>query len=387
VSGMSAGAYSTIVESDVAVVVDRTMSWDGTGYGSHAETGLAAPSTTWFLAEGATAGPFDLFYLVQNPGATTAQVTVRYLRPAGLAPLEKIYEVAGNSRYTIYVDQELFGNQPLLAQAEVSATFTSTVPIVVERAMYMTARGQTFGAGHASAGVTAPSTSWFLAEGATGDFFDMFVLIANPSPTTAATVRATYLLPDGSTLTKDYQVEPSSRFTIPVDAELFDGQPRLAATSVSTILQSTNDVPIVVERAMWWPGGANGPWYEAHNSPGATQTGAAWALADGECGGASGAFTYILIANTGAAVANVRVTVYVEGGGTATQTFQVGGNSRYSVDVAQAFGATVTNRRFGALVESLDTAPAPLVVERAMYTSVPGRTWAAGTNALATRIR
>ena len=28
------------------------------------------PSTTWFLAEGATHGGFDLFYLVQNPNAT-----------------------------------------------------------------------------------------------------------------------------------------------------------------------------------------------------------------------------------------------------------------------------------------------------------------------------
>jgi hypothetical protein len=386
VSGMSDGAYSTIVESDVSVVVDRTMSWDATGYGSHAETGLAAASTTWFLAEGATPGFFDLFYLIQNPGGTDAEVTVRYLRPAGLAPIVKTYTVAANSRYTIYVDEERFGGQALLADTEVSAAITSTVPVVVERAMYMSAGGQPFSAGHASAGITTPATSWFLAEGATGDFFDMFILIANPNPTPAI-VRATYLLPSGSMLTKDYTVEGASRFTIPVDSETFDGQPLLAATSVSTILQSTNDVPVVVERAMWWPGGSNGPWYEAHNSPGATETGAAWALADGEVGGASGAFTYILVANTGATSASVRVTVYVEGGGTAAQTFTVAGNSRFSVDVAGAFGTTVANRRFGAFVESLNTAPAPLVVERAMYTSAPGRTWAAGTNALATKIR
>ena len=39
--------------------------------------------------------------------------------------------------------------------------------------------------GHESAGVTTPSTQWFLAEGATGDFFDLFVLIANPKATPA----------------------------------------------------------------------------------------------------------------------------------------------------------------------------------------------------------
>ncbi len=34
--------------------------------------------------------------------------------------------------------------------------------------------------GHESAGVTAPSTTWFLAEGATGPFFETFILLANP---------------------------------------------------------------------------------------------------------------------------------------------------------------------------------------------------------------
>ena len=37
------------------------------GFGAHTETALAAPSTTWHLAEGATHGAFDLFYLLQNP--------------------------------------------------------------------------------------------------------------------------------------------------------------------------------------------------------------------------------------------------------------------------------------------------------------------------------
>ena len=231
VSGMTADPYSTIVESDLDVVVDRTMSWDASGYGSHAETGLAAASTTWFLAEGATHGSFDLFYLIQNPGSSDAQVTVRYLRPAPLAPLEKIYTVGANRRFTIWVDQETFNGQTLLAAVDVSAAITSTLPVVVERSMYMTTGGQPFGAGHESAGVTAASNSWFLAEGATGDFFDMFVLVANPDPTTAATVRATYLLPNGSTLTKDYTVAPSSRFTISVDNETFNGQ-RLLANAV-----------------------------------------------------------------------------------------------------------------------------------------------------------
>ena len=82
--------------------------------------------------------------------------------------------------------------------------------------------GQVFAAGHASAGVTAAATSWFLAEGATGDFFDMFVLLANPT-TTAADVEIRYLLTTGEVLTKSYTVAPESRRTIYVDGETFPG--------------------------------------------------------------------------------------------------------------------------------------------------------------------
>ncbi len=389
VSGVYGNSFSTIVESDVAVVVDRTVSWDASGYGSHAETALTSASTTWFLAEGATHNTFDLFYLIQNPGPTAATVTVRYLRPAPLAPLTRNYVVAGNSRFTIAVDNEVINGQSLAA-TDVSAAITSTQPIVVERAMYMTNGAEPYGAGHESAGVTAPALNWFLAEGATGAFFDMFVLIANPDPTNAATVQATYLLDNGTTLTKSYSVAPSSRRTIYVDDEGFPDQagPRLLANAaVSTILASTNNVPIVVERAMWWPGGAQGPWYEGHNSPGATTTGTVWALAEGEVGGSNGASTYILVANTGAAPASVRVTVFVEGGGTAVRTFTVPASSRFNVDVATVFGSAVANARMGALVESLGATPAPIVVERAIYSNAGGRVWAAGTNALATRIQ
>jgi len=160
-----------------------------------------------------------------------------------------------------------------------------------------------------------------------------------------------------------------------------------ANAAVSTILTSTNNVPIVVERAMWWPGGAQGPWYEGHNSPGATTTGTAWALAEGEVGGGNSAATFILVANTGTAPASIRVTVFVEGGGTAVRTFTVPASSRFNIDVGTAFGSMVANTRMGALIESLGATPAPIVVERAVYSNAGGRVWAAGTNALATRIQ
>ncbi len=92
VPGMASAAFSTLIEADVPVVADRTMSWDSTGYGGHAERGtLTRATSTWYLAEGATHGSFDLFYLIQNPGDVATTVEVKFLRPAPKAPVIKQY--------------------------------------------------------------------------------------------------------------------------------------------------------------------------------------------------------------------------------------------------------------------------------------------------------
>ena len=71
--------------------------------------------------------------------------------------------------------------------------------------------------------------------------------------------------------------------------------PSLANVAVSTTV--TADVPVIVERAMYWPGGG-GEWYEAHNSFGATAVGTRWGLAEGRVGMGEGFETYILLANS-----------------------------------------------------------------------------------------
>ena len=159
------------------------MTWDNRGYGSHAETSIAKPQTTWYLAEGATVNGFNLFYLLHNPNDQAAAVNVRYMLPAPQAAIVIPYLVPAHTRLSIWVNQE----DPRLASAEMSAVITSTnnVPIIVERAMYLDAGSRLFGAGHEGAGIAAPATRWFLAEGATGDFFDCFILIGNPSDSAA----------------------------------------------------------------------------------------------------------------------------------------------------------------------------------------------------------
>jgi hypothetical protein len=378
--GLTTAPFSTLVESDRALVVDRTMSWDGSGYGSHAETAVNAPAPTWYLAEGSTAGPFSLFYLLQNPNPVPATATITFLRPAGSAPVVRSYTLPPNSRTTVPVDNAA----PELASTDVSGVIAASQPIIVERAMYLDRPGQPFAAGHESAGVTATSNSWFLAEGATGAFFEMFVLIANPNGT-ASNVSVDYLLTNGTVLTKTYTVAANSRFTIWVDEEQFpnqSGNRALANASCSMRVRSTNNVPIIVERAMWWP---QPNWYEAHNAPGTTVTGTRWALAGGEVGGASGMQTYVLVANTSATAGQARVTIYFEDGTSAQSTINLLASSRTNVSIGETF-PTSNGRRFAVVVDSLGASPAQLVVERAMYSNAGGVTWSAGTAAVATRL-
>jgi hypothetical protein len=377
--GLTNAEFSTVIESTQPIIADRTMTWNATGYGSHAETSLGRPGVTWYLAEGATIGGFDLFYLIQNATATAAQIEVRYLLPAPAAPVVRTYTVAARSRFNIWVNLE----DPALAAAEMSAVITSLnqVPVIVERAMYRTIGAQQFAAGHESAAVEAPSLQWYFAEGATGPYFDLFFLIANPNDQ-AATVEGRYLLGDGRVITRTYSVAPNSRFNVWVDFEA----PELADAALGATFVVTNGVPVIAERAMWWPGDSS-TWQEGHNSFGATETGEKWGLAEGEVGGPSSVETYILLANTSNTAGVARVTLTFEDGSPQLTTdVPMAANSRANVAVAVDFPAAA-GKRFGAVVESVGPTPMQLVVERAMYSNAGGVSWAAGSSALGTKLR
>jgi hypothetical protein len=383
IAGLRGHAFSTVIESDVPLVADRTMAWkgrDGRAYGAHAETSIASPAPRWFLAEGATHAGFDLFYLLQNPHDVPVRTRVTYLRAAA-PPLERVVVLPPRSRTSIWVDQEAFGPDAarLLASTELSAVIESLdgPGIVVERAMYDTRNGVTFEAGHESAGVTAPARRWYFAEGATGAFFDQFLLVANPNDA-AVDLQVTYLLPDGSRQERRHRVQGRSRYTIWVDQE---GE-ALADTAVSTVVEAS--APVVVERSMWWPG-TSATWREAHNTAGATASALRWAVGDGH--GRSlvdGGATYLLVANPTTSPALVRLTVLFGGGlPPATRTVHVGPSSRAGFSVGDLF-PEAQGLACGTLIESVGPTPTPIIVERAMYADAPGQQWGTGTALLAT---
>jgi hypothetical protein len=360
-------AASTIVHSTAAVplAVERTMSWDERGYGGHGGTSVA-PATRWLFAEGSQ-GFFNTFVLLANDTLSAADVTVDFLLEGG-GVVSRPVSVPAKSRHTMFA-----GDVAELVNQSFGISINSSQPIIAERAMYLPGPHLLEG-GHESAGVNAPSTKWFLAEGATGSFFNCFVLLSNPNGS-AANVTLTYLLPGGSTVQQPLVMPPNSRSTINVATV----DPQLADTAVSTTI--TSDIGIVAERAMYWPDISQG-WIEAHNSFGVTETALRWGIADGRIGGPRGHQTYILLSNPNPVPAEVEVT-FVKSAAVVTRTYTLSPTSRVNIwangDVPELGEGT-----FGADIRVVNYQP--IAVEKALYWDAEGVTWAAGTNVIATRL-
>ena len=271
-------AFSTVVEADRDVAVDRLMSWDENGAGASLATAVDQPSATWYFAEGSTAGPFELFYLVQNPGPTPATVRVRYVLPGGAAPITRDYAVAAGSRTTIWVDRE----DPALASTDVAAEISSTTgtPVVVERTLYVrdnaSAAPRSF---DTRAGVTAPETSrsvggstarltagtpdepasaagttvaaarWLLAEAELGGVRQATTAVALSNRGAATDVRVTLLFEDGPEATATFPLAEGARLGVPIA----DAFPSAAGRRFSVLIEGADaSASLVVDRTIAW---------------------------------------------------------------------------------------------------------------------------------------
>ncbi len=149
---------------------------------------LAAPAlagaqqTRWYLAEGSTGPFFEEEVLAVNPTDQTASGIVRVYRDGTAVDIP--IAIPPRRRVTLPVNLV-----PGLATGETSAmvdTSASGVPIFVERTMYWNGRR----GGHNAGGVEAPQTTWYLAEGATSNFFSTFILLVNPNASAVSVTRA-----------------------------------------------------------------------------------------------------------------------------------------------------------------------------------------------------
>ena len=294
------------------LVTERTMSWDATGYGAHAERASAAPVDDVVPRRRLHRRLLALLPAAEPrrhggdrdgplPAAGAAGADRADLHAAAALAHDAAGRTAGARARR---DRRVGGDHRRRSRSSSSARCIDRV------------EGQPFAAGHASAGVTARGHELVPRRGRDRRRSS---ICSSCSPTRTRrppTSRSATCSPTAWCSPSPTRVAGDSRRTIYVDGEDFpDSAWRSPTSTVSCAITSTNDVPIVVERSMWFPGPevtpGSGP--RPTTSPGSTvDRPTRWVLADGEAGGARAMQTYVLIANTSSTAGQARLTVLPE---------------------------------------------------------------------------
>ncbi len=225
---------STVVTSDQPIIAERTMYFNQAGgHGGLAANQLAK---SWYLAEGRVGQGMDSWLLAMNPNPTPANLRVTFMLENG-HPQVAYYALRPSSRMSVYVNQ-------VVPAGKVGARVESDQPIVVERSTY-------FAGGRGGTNVVATPTlsqEWFLPEGSTKQPFTEEIALLNPG-NQPAKLTVTFMKSDGTTETLPFSMTPASRLTLRVNDLVPDAEVSARVTS---------DVPIAVERSMYFANGLGG---------------------------------------------------------------------------------------------------------------------------------
>jgi len=286
---------SVSVESPLPIMVERPMYflYNGKWDGGHISGGVNEPSTSWYFAEGFTGDGFEEWLCLLNPGEQPATVTIEYLSQGGLVEEEERV-IDPQRRDTVFV------NEVVGPDEEISMRVTSNLPVVVERPMYFLYHGQWAG-GHVSMGANQTSTSWYFAEGFTGDGFEEWLCLFNPNPEPNL-VHITYQTQEGANITDEELVPPLSRRTVDVNTR--------AGKNLQLSIMVNGELPLVAERPIyhdyhgWCLGGDVGT--------GVTKPSRHWYFAEGYTG--EGFDNWLCLQNPGDQPVRAEIRFHLESG-------------------------------------------------------------------------
>ncbi|MDY6795494.1 MAG: hypothetical protein SWK76_09500 [Actinomycetota bacterium] len=357
-SGEANPALANTASGEAIIAWRDTRNTSTTGYDIYAQrvitTGGPLP-TTWYFAEGTTRSDFNQFISIENANAAESEVKITYMLEGGVTQKE-LLAVPGRSRATVNVNAFLLPGTDNSAQVET----TNNVQVVVERPMYFNYNGVWTG-GHDVVGVSQARQEWYFAEGTTRPGFEQYICIQNPEATDAL-VHVDYMLENSQVIPQDLTVVARSRQTIPVNGILGPDKDNSAKVS------STNGVPIVVERPMYF--NYNGVWTGGHCTTGALEPAENWYFAEGTTRPEFD--QYICLQNPETNKAEVTITYMLEGGVTEVRTLGVEPESRTTVNVKQVLGLDKDNS-----AEVKSTNGVKIVAERPMYFNYKGK-WTGG---------
>jgi alpha-tubulin suppressor-like RCC1 family protein len=275
---------ATRVISDLPVVCERAMYGNDRKVGTES-VGSTETSFAWYLAEGCTSAGYEDWILVENPNPSEVHIDFSLMTPEGLIRPSELQDLImpAHTRYS-------WNLADYYVSSEISCMVASEGgPVVCERAMYGNERNW----GTASIGAAQPGSSWYLAEGCTGEGFATWILVMNPTSKPQDYNVSFMSQTGGAVQGPQGQIAPYSRVTVNV-------ADWIQAWDVSTLVTSSGGV--VAERSMY---GGDGAW--ATGSIGARDPAADWYFAEGSTDG--GMETWILVENPNTGNAQVTITL------------------------------------------------------------------------------
>ena len=319
----------------------------------------------WYFAEGNTLPEFDEWLCIANPGEENANVQLSFMLESGEV-INKLVVAGAKTRTTFDVKNFV----PEGHEGVSTHVHCDTQAVIAERAMYFNYKAadptHNWKGGHSALGLNTLQKEFYFAEGTTranvtdGQFEEWLTLL-NPGERTAS-IDITYMLGDGRNIYKQQEVDPHSRVTVDVPADVGKDQ------DVSTKVVSNE--PIAAERPMYFD--YHGYAKEGHNVVGTSSPGTDWLFAEGNT--LSTFQTWITIQNPNDTEAHLTFRYLTDQGKVVDVKRSVGPRSRWTENVLSDVG---DGQNFSTEIN----ADIPVVCERPMYFDYKDK-WTGGHDAM-----
>ena len=310
-------------------------------------------TTTFYFAEGYTGAGFQEYLCLGQPAEAPLDVTVTYLFKDG-STKEETYNVPGNSRFTVNV------NAVVGEGKEVSLKCDAEFPFIAERPMYFdySGGGSSWTGGHDVMGATRASTTWYFAEGYTGEGFDEWVCVLNPGDMPADLTFRFQTQEEGEKVVAGFTVPAHSRGS-------FKANDLLGGGSYQTSLALESTQPVVAERPMYFSYSGTGGWGWTGGScvMGVPSLSNSYYFAEGTT--RAGFEEWLTLQNPGTSPITVNATYLLASGDPVPKSYTIDPAKRSTVYVPREVGLDQD-------VSVYLSSDSPFLAERPMYFSYQG---------------